>query len=139
MQTFLTFLSPSSSWDKVFVVLKKGLLLVYKDQKHSKSEPDSYYRGEAPVVLKEVTVEVASNYTKKKHVFRMKLANGAEYLFQAKEDPEMEQWIEKINSAVESLHSPGPSRSQTMPATGSGEGRKDEPKKRSGIFTLKKK
>lgn len=121
------------------MVLKKGLLLVYKDQKHSKNEPDTYYRGEVPLVLKEVTVEVASNYTKKKHVFRLKLANGAEYLFQAKEDPEMEQWIQKINSAVESVHSPGPSRSQTMPATGSsGDAKKDESKKR-GIFTMKKK
>lgn len=112
---------------------------MYKDQKHSKNEPDSYYRGESPTILKDVTVEVATNYTKKKHVFRLKLANGAEYLFQAKEDPEMEQWIEKVNSAVEAVHSPGPARSQTMPAQGSsGDGRKDEPKKR-GIFTLKKK
>ncbi|KAJ6218483.1 hypothetical protein RDWZM_009640 [Blomia tropicalis] len=131
--------STNRSWDKVYVVLKKGLLLVYKDQKHSKNEPDSYYRGESPTILKDVTVEVATNYTKKKHVFRLKLANGAEYLFQAKEDPEMEQWIEKVNSAVEAVHSPGPARSQTMPAQGSsGDGRKDEPKKR-GIFTLKKK
>ena len=114
--------------------------MLYKDQKHSKSEPESYYRGELPLVLKEVAVEVASNYTKKKHVFRLKLANGAEFLFQAKEDPEMEQWIEKMNSAVESVHSPGPSRSQTMPATGS-EAKKDKDKKdkKSGIFTLKKK
>lgn len=117
--------------------MKKGLLLVYKDQKHSKNEPENYYRGESPVVLKEVVVEVATSYTKKKHVFRLKMANGAEYLFQAKEDSEMEQWIEKINSAVESVQSPGPSRSQTMPAKGSGE-KKDDHKKR-GIFTLKKK
>ena len=123
----------------MYVVLKKGVLLTYKDQKHAKNEPETYYRGEVPLVLKEVTVEVASNYTKKKHVFRLKLANGAEYLFQAKEDPEMEQWIEKVNSAVESVHSPGPSRSQTMPATGSGEARKDEKEKKRGIFTLKKK
>lgn len=111
---------------------------MYKDQKHSKNEPESYYRGEGPVELKDVTVEVASNYTKKKHVFRLKLANGAEYLFQAKEESEMEQWIERVNSAIESVQSPGPSRSQTMPAKSSGDKQKDEPKKR-GIFTLKKK
>lgn len=129
------------SWDKLYVVLKKGQLFAYKDQKHAKTDPSTFYRGEAPLVLKEITVEVASNYTKKKHVFRLKLPNGAEYLFQAKEDNEMNQWIQKINSAVESIQSPGPYRAHTMPATGSatGEGKKDESKKRGGIFTLKKK
>lgn len=134
MSNFLLY----RSWDKVYIVLKKGLLLAYKDQKHSKNEPESYYRNEVPLVLKEVTVEVASSYTKKKHVFRLKLANGAEYLFQAKEDAEMDSWIEKISSAVETVHSPGPSRSQTMPAGGS-EAKKDEKEKKRGIFTLKKK
>lgn len=118
--------------------MKKGQLLVYKDQKHSKNEPESYYRGESPTILKDVVVEVATTYTKKKHVFRLKSANGAEYLFQAKGDAEMEQWVEKINSALESVQSPGPSRSQTMPAKGSSGDKKDDHKKR-GIFTLKKK
>lgn len=133
----------SRSWDKVYVVLKKGLLLFYKDQKHAKNEPETHYKGEAPVVLREAEVDVASDYTKKKHVFRFKLSNGAEYLFQAKEDAEMDRWIAAIKSAIETPQSPGPSRSQTMPAKGSGGGeggeKKDESKKRSGLFTLKKK
>jgi spectrin beta len=126
------------SWDKVYVVLRSGVLIAYKDQKHFRQEPEVYYRNEGPIDLKGVVVEIAANYTKKKHVFRLKLQNGAEYLFQAKEDEEMNLWINKIQSTISDIEtSPGPSRSQTMPAKGEDD-KKDEPKKR-GFFTLKKK
>jgi len=126
------------SWDKVYLVLRSGVLVAYKDQKHFRQEPENYYRSEIPVDLKGVVIEVANDYTKKKHVFRLKLPNGGEYLFQAKEDEEMNLWISKIQSTISDIEtSPGPSRSQTMPAKGEGD-KKDEPKKR-GFFTLKKK
>ncbi|CAG2100104.1 unnamed protein product [Medioppia subpectinata] len=126
--------STSASWDKVYVVLKSGQLLTYKDQKHYKQDKGS----EAAIDLKGIVIEIAANYTKKKHVFRLKLPNGAEFLFQAKEDEEMNVWMNKIQSAITEMESsPGPSRSQTMPAKGDDD-RKDEPKKR-GFFTLKKK
>lgn len=128
--------------------MKKGQLLFYKDQKHSKSEPEKYYKGEPAIQLDDVQVEIASNYTKKKYVFRLKLSNGAEYLFQAKDDGEMECWLNTINSTIRSQQapSPGPSRSQTMPAKGAVDPSKTkeaESRKSgaggSGIFTLKKK
>jgi spectrin beta len=66
-----------------------------------------------------------------------RLSNGGEYLFQAKDDEEMNGWVTKLQAsttaAVESA-SAGSSRAQTMPAQAT----KDEPKKRS-FFTLKKK
>lgn len=117
------------------MVLKKNQLLFYKDQKHAKNEPEKYYKGEAAMNLKDIAIEVASNYTKKKHVFRLKLPNGAEYLLQAKDDAEMEHWLNKINSTVKtSAPSPGPSRSQTMPTKGS-----SSVEKKGGVFTMKKK
>lgn len=128
------------SWDKVYLVLRTTALLAYKDQKHFKNEPEAYYRSEFPVDLKEATVEVATDYTKKKHVFRLKLSNGAEYLFQAKEDEEMNLWMNKLGSVIMEVTqgvSSGPSRSQTLPAKSESE-KKDEPKKKS-FFTLKKK
>jgi len=125
------------SWDKVYLVLRSNVLVAYKDQKHFRSEPENYYRNETPIDLKGVIVEVAADYTKKKHVFRLKLPNGGEYLFHAKEDEEMHIWISKLQSTIAEMDSsPGPSRSQTLPAKG--EEKKDEPKKR-GFFTLKKK
>ena len=66
-----------------------------------------------------------------------RLANAAEYLFQAADEEEMTQWVNAINQvASQDEGAAGTGRSQTLPGTGSE--RKDEPKKRS-FFTLKKK
>jgi len=125
------------SWDKVYVALRGAAILFYKDQKNCKTQPEAYFRGENPVDLAGASAEVASDYTKKKHVFRLKLSTGGEYLFQARDDDEMNQWVRGIHDVSQSEASgAGPSRAQTLPAS-SGE-KKDEPKKR-GFFTLKKK
>jgi len=60
------------SWDKVYVVLKGSALLFYKDQKNFKTQPEAFFRGENPVELSGSTAEFAADYTKKKHVFRLK-------------------------------------------------------------------
>ena len=62
----------SRSWDRVCVVLKGPQLVFYKDQKSYRSSPDSTYKGEPPVELSGARAEVASDYTKKKNVFRLK-------------------------------------------------------------------
>merc|ERR1712038_1404224 len=124
------------SWDKVCVVLKGTKLLFYKDQKSYRSSPDHLYRGEPPMELQNGTAEIATDYTKKRHVFRLKLSNGGESLFQASDDDEMSQWVNAINTVADPGTGAGAGRAQTLPA---GERRPgDEPKKRS-FFTLKKK
>lgn len=69
---FLSYSMHLRSWDKVYIVLRSGALLFYKDQKNYKTQPDAYFRGENPVDLTGASAEVASDYTKKKHVFRLK-------------------------------------------------------------------
>jgi len=126
------------SWDKVCVVLKGTNIRFFKDQKSYRSSPDTLYRGEPPMELIGGKAEIATDYTKKKHVFRLKCANGGESLFQASDDDEMTQWVNSINQVAEEGASGSASggRAQTLPA---GQGpRGDEPKKRS-FFTLKKK
>ncbi|KAI5737071.1 hypothetical protein M8J76_009801 [Diaphorina citri] len=123
------------SWDKIFVSLRGTLLYFYKDQKSAKSSPEIYYKNETPFELRGGSAQVADDYSKKKHVFRVKADNGAEYLFQAKNDEEMNKWVTALSNVCEQQASGGPSsRSQTLPAA---EMRKDEPKRRS-FFTLKK-
>lgn len=61
-----------------------------------------------------------------------RFSTGAEFLFQAHDDADMNNWVSGITVHC-SGDSAGPSRSQTLPATG----QKDEPKRRS-FFTLKK-
>ena len=44
--------------------------------------------------------EEASDYTKKKHVLRVRLFDAAEYLFVAASQNEMYKWIDRINFAA---------------------------------------
>jgi len=122
------------SWDKICVVLKGSQILFYKDSKTFKSKPEDTFKGEAPVDLVGGTAEVATDYTKKKHVFRLKLQNGGDYLFQANDDEQMNLWVESINRQVQTPEEAA-GKSQTLPP---GSDKKDEPKRRS-FFTLKKK
>lgn len=123
------------SWDKVFVCVQGGAnLAFYKDAKAARSSPDAYFKGETPVDLRGGSAEVAADYTKKKFVLRVKLATGAEFLFQARGDAEMRQWVNALTAVCEQDAAGTQSRSQTLPAVGD---RRDEPKRRS-FFTLKK-
>merc|ERR1712184_194118 len=85
------------SWEKLCVVLKGTQIVFYKDQKPYRSKPDDTYRGELPVDLTNAEATVATDYTKKKHVFRLKLENGGDYLFQASYDEQMSLWVDSID------------------------------------------
>ena len=60
------------SWEKVCVVLKGSRISFYKDQKSYRTAPDVTYRGEQTIDVVGGKAEVASDYTKKKHVFRLR-------------------------------------------------------------------
>uniref|UniRef100_A0A3Q3E1T1 PH domain-containing protein n=2 Tax=Labrus bergylta TaxID=56723 RepID=A0A3Q3E1T1_9LABR len=128
----------------------------YKDQKSaSQGIP---YHSEIPISLKDAVCEVALDYKKKKHVFKLKITDGNEYLFQAKDDEEMNVWISAISAAVSgdkmeitpSSHStPAPAaRAQTLPASvaavaasaaESSPGKREKDKeKRFSLFSKKK-
>ncbi|XP_026313733.1 spectrin beta chain isoform X3 [Hyposmocoma kahamanoa] len=115
------------SWDKVYVVAKDGRMAFYKDQKFYKTYPENCWRGETPLDLNGAVVEVAANYTKKKHVFRLRLASGAEFLLQAHDEAEMAWWLDALRTRTAAPAA----RSHTLPAPST------EPKRRS-FFTLKK-
>lgn len=126
--------SNARGWDKLYVVLTTDSLLFYKDQKHAKADPNTMHRPQ--IQLAGVSALAATDYIKKPNVFRLKLGSGAEYLFNARDEDEMNNWIERINAAAGSDAASSLSRAQTMPA--SSEGRREEPKRRS-FFTLGKK
>ncbi|KAE8600788.1 hypothetical protein XENTR_v10013410 [Xenopus tropicalis] len=70
----------------------------YKDSKNAAS--GIAYHNETPANLKEAVCEVATDYKKKKHVFKLKLNDGNKYLFQAKDDEEMNTWIQAIENTI---------------------------------------
>merc|ERR1719394_1276263 len=122
------------SWEKLCVVLKGSQIIFYKDQKTYRSKPEDTFRGELPVDLAGAEATIATDYTKKKHVFRLKLENGGDYLFQALDDEQMNLWVDNINRQAQGQEEAGQGKSQTLPP---GSDKKDEPKRRS-FFTLKK-
>uniref|UniRef100_A0A8C5WY19 Pleckstrin homology domain-containing protein n=1 Tax=Laticauda laticaudata TaxID=8630 RepID=A0A8C5WY19_LATLA len=75
----------------------------YKDGKHATNSIP--YHGEAPVSLQGAQCNVALDYKKRKHVFKLGLTDGKEYLFQAKDE---------VNQPA--LISKGMTRAMTMPA-----------------------
>uniref|UniRef100_A0A4W5N229 Spectrin beta chain n=1 Tax=Hucho hucho TaxID=62062 RepID=A0A4W5N229_9TELE len=65
----------SRSWQNVYCVLRKGSLGFYKDQKSASSGIP--YHGEVPISLGEAVCEVAHDYKKRKHVFKLRALNRA--------------------------------------------------------------
>ncbi|KAK9729914.1 Pleckstrin homology domain [Popillia japonica] len=127
-----TLKSTNRSWIAMYCVLKGTQLHFYKDAKSAKAQPEQTLKGEQPLNLLGASATVANDYKKRKHVFRLKLESGAEFLFQAHDDGEMNNWVARITD-IQDAKSAGPSRSQTLPASG----QKDDQKRKS-FFTLKK-
>uniref|UniRef100_A0A3Q1ELG8 Spectrin beta chain n=1 Tax=Acanthochromis polyacanthus TaxID=80966 RepID=A0A3Q1ELG8_9TELE len=109
----------SRSWQNVYCVLRKGSLGFYKDSKSASNGIP--YHGEVPISLGEAVCEVAHDYKKRKHVFKLRLGDGKEYLFQAKDEAEMSSWIRSILGSIPSGAGDSPggpralSRAMTMP------------------------
>uniref|UniRef100_A0A8C2E4M4 Spectrin beta chain n=1 Tax=Cyprinus carpio TaxID=7962 RepID=A0A8C2E4M4_CYPCA len=88
------------SWQNVYCILRKGSLGFYKDNKSASNGIP--YHGEVPISLSEAVCEVAHDYKKRKHVFKLS------------------SWIQAIQSTLSSTErSPGGtrglSRAMTMP------------------------
>ncbi|KAI8480573.1 Spectrin beta chain, non-erythrocytic 5 [Branchiostoma belcheri] len=80
------------AWKSYYTVLSGPLLCFYKDQK---DWTQSSTAGPS-IQLQGATCEVAVDYHKKKHVFRLRPCDGSEYLFSAKSHLDMRQWISKV-------------------------------------------
>ncbi|KAI5608533.1 spectrin beta chain, non-erythrocytic 1, partial [Silurus asotus] len=147
------------SWHNVYCVMNNQEMGFYKDNKNAGQGIP--YHNEIPVSLKDAVCEVAVDYKKKKHVFKLRVTNGNEYLFQAKDDEEMNMWMQAIQNAVSgsspseksdvtpsNQSTPASSRAHTLPATvtlttesSPGKREKDKEKdkeKRFSLFSKKK-
>ncbi|KAM4625037.1 spectrin beta chain, erythrocytic [Polymixia lowei] len=95
------------SWNNLYCVLKQGQLSSYKDAKsfgHGVT-----YHGEDPLSLSNASWEILTNYKKKKHVFKMRLGDGSEYLFQCKDEDELQRWTQAIDQSLVADEPAGPS------------------------------
>uniref|UniRef100_A0A8C1HG22 Spectrin beta chain n=1 Tax=Cyprinus carpio carpio TaxID=630221 RepID=A0A8C1HG22_CYPCA len=74
----------SRSWHNMYCVINNHEMGFYKDNKSAGQGVP--YHSEIPISLKDAVCEVAVDYKKKKHVFKLRVTDGNEYLFQAKDD-----------------------------------------------------
>lgn len=58
------------SWHNVYCVINNGEMSFYKDSKAAAQGVAYHHQGPAP--LKDATCDVASDYKKKKHVFKLR-------------------------------------------------------------------
>uniref|UniRef100_A0A3Q2X3G5 Spectrin beta chain, non-erythrocytic 1 n=1 Tax=Haplochromis burtoni TaxID=8153 RepID=A0A3Q2X3G5_HAPBU len=135
------------SWHNVYCIINNKEMGFYKDGKAaSQGVP---YHNELPISLKDATCDVASDYKKKKHVFKLR--------YRAQQEEEMSTWIQAILNAGAADRSdiqgsspgtPASGRAHTLPATvtlttesspGKREKDKDKDKeKRFSLFSKKK-
>uniref|UniRef100_A0A8C6QQU4 Spectrin beta chain n=1 Tax=Nannospalax galili TaxID=1026970 RepID=A0A8C6QQU4_NANGA len=108
--------SSNRSWVSLYCVLSKGELGFYKDSKGPAS--GGTHGGEPLLSLHKATSEVASDYKKKKHVFKLQTQDGSEFLLQAKDEEEMNGWLEAVASSV-AEHAEIARWGQTLPTTSS--------------------
>ncbi|EGT59246.1 hypothetical protein CAEBREN_20251 [Caenorhabditis brenneri] len=116
------------SWEKLYAVLRQNELAFYKDPKHREES----VHGEPPMALPGCSVNVASDYQKKKNVLSLRLPVGAEYLLQCGSDEDMQRWLTELQVATGQAQLEEASRSQTLP-----EG--SATKKKGGFFSRSKK
>lgn len=85
--------APVRSWKVFLTVLCGQLLCFFKD------EEDLYQKKAAasPVNILRARCEKAEDYTKKKHVFRLHLPDGSEFLFLTASEDDCYDWINKIS------------------------------------------
>lgn len=79
-------------WKQLYVVLQDMSIHFYKDQKTARVDHEAAHT--LPTL--DGFVEVATDYTKRKHVFRFRTNVGQEFLFQAKDEDDMNLWIKNI-------------------------------------------
>ncbi|XP_012888075.1 PREDICTED: spectrin beta chain, non-erythrocytic 4 [Dipodomys ordii] len=119
--------SSNRSWVSLYCVLSKGELGFYKDAKGPAS--GGTHGGEPLLSLHKATSEVANDYKKKKHVFKLQTQDGSEYLLQAKDEEEMNGWLEAVAASV-AEHAEIARWGQTLPTTSSTD--EGNPKREAG-------
>jgi spectrin beta len=88
------------AWEKYYSALTSTRLSFYKDAKHLKTGRTV---SDDLNLDSSTNVSQATDYRKKQNVFRLKLHDGNEYLFHAKDDIEMNEWITAINNCISSI------------------------------------
>ncbi|KAM6275011.1 spectrin beta chain, erythrocytic [Porphyrio hochstetteri] len=100
------------SWSTRYCVLRGGQLAFFKDAKSRALGLPCH--GEEPLGLRDALCEVAAGYKKKKHVFKLRLSNGSEWLFHGKDEEELQAWLQGLSTAITECRSSW-TKAQSLP------------------------
>ncbi|KAI1295446.1 Spectrin alpha chain, non-erythrocytic 1 [Halotydeus destructor] len=85
--------APNRSWKVYYTVLCGQLLCFFKDKLAFMAN----VAAAPPVNILGAKCSKASDYTKKKHVFRLLLTDNSEFLFAANEEGIIQEWLNKMS------------------------------------------
>ncbi len=92
-------------WKVFFVTLRDAVLYCFRDEKTAR-QPGAFADASSAVRAHHSLAERAADYVKKQHVFRLRTADRAEYLFQASDEKELLTWIETLNRVAAAFSAP---------------------------------
>ncbi|XP_063803271.1 spectrin beta chain, erythrocytic [Pseudophryne corroboree] len=125
------------SWNNVYCVLANNELYFYENTKAFALQET--FHGADALFLGNVACEAVADSKKKKHVFRLRLGDGNEWLFQGKDEAERQAWIDQLRTSIAETSNQKPkSKSLPPPSTSASDGKPDKKKKRFSFFPSKK-
>ncbi|KAH3871558.1 uncharacterized protein LOC127868524 isoform X2 [Dreissena polymorpha] len=92
------------AWKMFYAVLRDMILYLYKDEQALKKSGNMGSHN--AIRAHHCYATKATDYSKKQHVFRLRTADWAEYLFQTSNTKECEEWINVMNFIAASLSAP---------------------------------
>lgn len=91
------------SWKAFYANLRDMVLYLHKNDQ----QPTTLTAGDTNALrLHHAFAQEATDYRKRQHVFRLRTADWAEYLFQTSDHDLMKKWIDAINLVAASFSSP---------------------------------
>ncbi|XP_075048594.1 spectrin beta chain, erythrocytic-like [Mixophyes fleayi] len=129
--------SQNRAWNNVYCVLLNNELFFYEDVKRFALR-ETFHDKEV-LSLANATCEALADSKKRKHVFRLRLSDGNEWLFQGKDEAERQTWIDILRTSIAETTDQKPkSKSLPLPSTSASDAKPEKKKKRFSFFPSKK-
>jgi len=92
-------------WRMFYVTLRDLVLFCFKDEKACE-QPGAFSNPQVALRLHSALAHKALDYQKRKHVFRLILADRAQFLFRTTSEEELDAWVTVMNTVTARYSSP---------------------------------
>ena len=91
------------NWTTYWAVLQHPRLFLFKDRGPGPKSTRDLAPKEVVLLTANSFVDVASDYKKRRHVFRLLPVPGTELLFEARDDADLDRWLHAVVSCVQQV------------------------------------